>query len=400
MRERRRTLSNRSRLSLEQLETRALLTVAAFEINLYTDLGGAPGQLITDDSVHLGDTFFVEITAQDVREGDVPFDLRGLHGISVDIAWDPDVLISRNDPFIPGNVLSDKLPAFQHGVLDNAAGTIDDLSGSAGLSEILVGGDGPERYALLRFEAIADSSSPLVVRIGKSAIAFYPPMRTTRWDFEFEPQTINVLPAEPLSDLQPQIFDADRPTDPSNPPEVEITQDLNQLIQTATAPLPVAVGTVVDTVDVPTHLCPVISTPVPVPPAATPAAVSPAIAESGSPADERLSAAPLAAPLAATTDDVSSSDSAAVLLPALDSRSFDAAASAVSLKSLAEDAEQKASDANDAAAVDVVLTTTSTQELLAGTKQVYVDSALIQALAFALATAKDRASLESENASR
>ena len=57
----------RARLRLESLEERWLPALAVFSVNLYRDAGGAPGELIADDTVQVGETFFVELLAQDLR---------------------------------------------------------------------------------------------------------------------------------------------------------------------------------------------------------------------------------------------------------------------------------------------------------------------------------------------
>ena len=95
-----------TRLRFESLEERSLLAVAAFQINLYEDVGGAPGELITDDAVEPDDTFFVEITA---REYDP--DASGLGGVALDIAWDPDSLEEIDDNL--AETITENLPSLQ-----------------------------------------------------------------------------------------------------------------------------------------------------------------------------------------------------------------------------------------------------------------------------------------------
>ncbi|MFV1979875.1 MAG: hypothetical protein ACC655_01865 [Rhodothermia bacterium] len=174
------------------MEERTLLALAAFDVNLYEDHGGVPGKLIADDTVTVGQSFFVEITAEDLQ----PTPL-GLGGISLDIAWDASIFAEIDEPFDPRAVITPRLPAFQFGTLENRAGRIDDLSGSSlaalGVGE-LVGVSGSERFALLRFRAIqAADSSPFSMRVGLHDIAFFPPIWDTPDDFLFEPQTITVV---------------------------------------------------------------------------------------------------------------------------------------------------------------------------------------------------------------
>ena len=64
-----------------------MLAVAAFAANLYQDVGGQPGALISNGTVHVGDTFFVEITAQDFSPNAL-----GFAGVGLRIQWDPKAL--------------------------------------------------------------------------------------------------------------------------------------------------------------------------------------------------------------------------------------------------------------------------------------------------------------------
>jgi hypothetical protein len=52
-------------LTFERLESRRLAASAEFNVNLYENVGGVLGDLIADDTVEVGDQFFVEITARD-----------------------------------------------------------------------------------------------------------------------------------------------------------------------------------------------------------------------------------------------------------------------------------------------------------------------------------------------
>ena len=81
------------RLRVERLEDRSLLAVAAFTIELHEDVGGLPGAVLAADEVQTGDSFFVEIRAQEFH----PL-LHGLHGVALNIAWPPPT--SANGPVV------------------------------------------------------------------------------------------------------------------------------------------------------------------------------------------------------------------------------------------------------------------------------------------------------------
>lgn len=183
----------------EQLEDRSLLAIAAFTVNLYEDAGGVPGQLISDDAVQVGETFFVEIMA---REYD-PL-AAGLGGVALDIAWDPNVLQEIDVPFQPSDssspLVTQAFPLFRDGKLDNQAGTIDNLSGYA----FLAGGAGraignlaPERFSLLQFRALRPAEeSRLSMSQGRTSIATVPVSSLSSANLYFEPQTITVVASD------------------------------------------------------------------------------------------------------------------------------------------------------------------------------------------------------------
>lgn len=184
------------KLRFELLENRALLAFGAFAINLYEDVGGQPGQVIASDTVHVGDSFFVEITAQDLLP-----EPRGLGGVHLRMGWDPQVLKEIDVDFDPSTLITSKFPAFQMGTLDQEMGRIDDLGGGAALGfgvGGVIGRDGPERFALLHFQALdTPGSSPFVMRAGSHGISHFPPVWGAAGNFTFEQQTITVLHAAP-----------------------------------------------------------------------------------------------------------------------------------------------------------------------------------------------------------
>lgn len=202
----------RTRLRFEPLEERSLLAVAAFHINLYEDVGGTPGELITDDSVEAGETFFVEITA---REYDP--DASGLGRVSLDIAWDPDVLEEIDEDV--RDTITSNLPVIRTGTLDNADGEITDLGGSALLSSGAgrpIGNLVTEQFALLHFQATAPAEgASITMSQGVSRVTTVPVASLSARHLDFETQTITVLapsqpapvetvmPAEPLPTVEP-----------------------------------------------------------------------------------------------------------------------------------------------------------------------------------------------------
>ncbi len=165
---RRRTLRGRRLGTLERLEDRSLLAagdVAVF-INLFTDVGGAPGTPITSHQVTVGQTFFVEIAVQDTR-APVEGELRGLVAFAIDVGWDAASLEEIDDPFDPTDLASPLLPAsftlFRSGTLDNPAGTITGLGGGRAPTTPPsdgIGAGAPERFSLLRFLAQQVTAAP------------------------------------------------------------------------------------------------------------------------------------------------------------------------------------------------------------------------------------------------
>jgi hypothetical protein len=204
---RRRSDTLRRALAVERLEDRSLLAVAAFTIELREDNGGVPGDIIAAADIAAGDCFYVEIRAQEFH----PL-YKGLHGVALNIAWDPSVLEEIDAGFDLAQILTENLPLFRGGTLDNAAGTIDNLSGSAfhasGIGRAI--GDGtPERFALLHFRAeTATAATSIRMSEGASSIVTQPAATFASSQLSFETQTLSiaaaeVLPADAPPDLPP-----------------------------------------------------------------------------------------------------------------------------------------------------------------------------------------------------
>jgi hypothetical protein len=176
-----------------------MLAVAAFTVNLYEDVGGVPGEPVTQDTVQVGDTFFVEIMARELDPV-----LAGLGAVAIDIAWDPNVLEEADAPFDPSTLVTSDLPLFQGGALNNRTGTIEDLRGAAFLSSHsgrAIGNLFPERFALLHFKALqAAEASTLSMNQGRSRIVTVPVSSLWGDDLRFESQTITVVEAPESTD--------------------------------------------------------------------------------------------------------------------------------------------------------------------------------------------------------
>jgi hypothetical protein len=149
--------------------------------------------MIADDTVNVGESFFVEIIA---REYD-PL-AGGLRAVALDISWDPAVLTEIDTPFDPSKLVTSDLPVFRGGVLHSESGKIQNLRGSAFLSSNVgraIGNLAAERFALLNFRAIQPTeSSPLTLRQGGSRIVTVPTQTLRSAAIYFEPQTITVSP--------------------------------------------------------------------------------------------------------------------------------------------------------------------------------------------------------------
>jgi hypothetical protein len=181
-------------LRIERLEDRSVPAVAAFTIELREDDGGNPGQTLAADEISAGDSFFVEILAQEFH----PL-FAGLHGVALDVAWDPQALEEIDSPFNPNSLVSEHLPLFRRGTLDSEAGTIDNLSGAtfqASGTGRPIGDLAAERFAILHFRAIGDPAETAINLIeGRSRIVTAPATTFSSAQLSFERQAIEIVPA-------------------------------------------------------------------------------------------------------------------------------------------------------------------------------------------------------------
>ncbi|MEX1027596.1 MAG: hypothetical protein WD049_06260, partial [Candidatus Paceibacterota bacterium] len=250
---------SRNYLRFERLEQRVLLAVASFSIDFYEDAGGIPGELITDDTVEVGEAFFVEIRAREHDPG-----ASGLGGIFLDIAWDAP-LLEIVEPFDPHAAVTPNLPVLVRGTLhqDGPAilpflinnevrqdiGHIDGLGGAA-LESLGVGrpigSDGDDRYvkesfqgysttddhfAWLHFHAEQPGESVFTMRQGGLRITTLPVANLKDAHLRFETKTLTIV--EPSSTISAEtshvpvntvVVELDAPPiDPMTSPDPQVT---------------------------------------------------------------------------------------------------------------------------------------------------------------------------------
>ena len=205
------------RAVFEPFEPRLMLTgaqgnVLQIDVHLYRDVGGAIGAEILDDTVAVGERFFVELVAGDIRDG-AP---AGLIALPVDVAWAPATFEAIDTPFNPADpaspLVTSKFPLYRGGTLDQAAGTIDELVGGslpgAGLGEAL-GMGVTERFSLLHFraDAVTEGAALLTVQLGDSGISFAD--GNTVYVPQIESQTLTVVGANHAPVAQDDAIDVD-----------------------------------------------------------------------------------------------------------------------------------------------------------------------------------------------
>jgi hypothetical protein len=214
-------------LRFERLEDRLLLTIGEFEIQLYEDADGAPGDRITNDTVDVGDRFFVEIL---VRENDPR--VTGFRRVALDIHWDPAAFEEIDTHFDPNSLITPNLPVFQTGTLDNETGSFMNLGGAAfperGVGHP-IGSDGNDRFvkpvmrglsttddhfAWLQFRALQPVDDSLItMRQGASRILTMPLAVFSNSDFDFERQSITVRAASesPEGEVEQEVWETEAP---------------------------------------------------------------------------------------------------------------------------------------------------------------------------------------------
>ncbi len=201
------------RLRVESLEHRRLLAVAAFQTELYSDNGGVPGELLVDNTVTAGETFFLRVTAEEFD----PFRY-GLRTASLDIDWDAALLDVVEADWDLSSVITADLPLFHSGTLDNAAGSIDELSGTAMLSGgagSSIGNMRPETFVMIRMQA-GDQAGTASIVLSKSETKTItvPSMILQYEQLRFDAATVTIVSA-----AQPVVPEAIPPVEtPADPP--------------------------------------------------------------------------------------------------------------------------------------------------------------------------------------
>ncbi|MEX2188054.1 MAG: Calx-beta domain-containing protein [Pirellulales bacterium] len=187
--------------AIEPLEDRRMLAVLNLGVNLLADISGTPGSSLSTDTVNVGDTFYVEITALDVGGAS-----NGVTGLSLDVGWDGAALELLNTPFNPvpfNGIITPNFPNGRGGTLTAGQDGIDELTGEANPSAsegFAIGNGSAQRFALLRFRADGPvTASAFSVSLGDSLggggvlFANGDPLDTANID----PQTITVASATP-----------------------------------------------------------------------------------------------------------------------------------------------------------------------------------------------------------
>ena len=185
--------------------------VVELQIDLYTDAGGQPGERIVNDTVRVGQRFFVVVSAADTRP-----DPAGLIGLAIDLAWQGELLDEIDDPFDPAEAASPlicgEFELYRAGALDQFAGLIDELGGgswpAAGIGEA-IGVGSLQTFSVMHFQAehTAAVDTPLALTVGADGISLAD--GATDFTVRIEPQTLTILPI-------PRIAVTDSSDDPDD----------------------------------------------------------------------------------------------------------------------------------------------------------------------------------------
>lgn len=168
-------------------------------IDLRTDVGGQPGELILDDTVFIEQSFFVIITAADVRLDTDPL---GLVGLSVNLDWEAGLLDEIDDPFDPPSLESwlicEEFEMFRGGRLDQADGYVENLTGGslpAGEEGEAIGIGGYDIFSVMHFQAEDQVATdmPLELTLGYYGISLAD--RAEDVTVVIEDQTLTILAA-------------------------------------------------------------------------------------------------------------------------------------------------------------------------------------------------------------
>lgn len=134
----------------------------SFDLDLQfrESIEGTVGEIIENQTVLLGDRFFLEILLGDFRDN-----ATGVISTSLEIEFEPAIIRNVDDPFNPSDLITEKMPILPTGDVDNETGLITNF-GASSLPALENGGSGIgqnefERFAILEFETVnvTDSSA-------------------------------------------------------------------------------------------------------------------------------------------------------------------------------------------------------------------------------------------------
>lgn len=181
-------------LRTEQLESRNLMALVAFDLQILDDVDGQPGAPVSA-SLEAGESFFLEISAMERGP-----QIDGFVGLALDIMWDPSFVRSLDSAENLLDTVTDDLPMFRSGTLQPELGRILNLSGygdeHGGVGRRI--GDGEfEHFALLHFQAITTTTgTEFSLLEGFSQTATYPPLGLRHEDHDFDVETIQIVAAD------------------------------------------------------------------------------------------------------------------------------------------------------------------------------------------------------------
>lgn len=169
-------LNRRHRLQLQALESRRCLAYADLELRILEDNDGQVGAPLAENVLESGEAYWVEIQVQENH----PFQ-SGLRTVGTDVAWDASLLDVIESDFSPETQLSEHLPEWRGGDLDNDAGTISDLRGRNGGSALTNDfiGDG-ELETFMQFRITAEQPGQGNIALSPSRFAISPE-RAASW---------------------------------------------------------------------------------------------------------------------------------------------------------------------------------------------------------------------------
>lgn len=195
--------SSETTLRVETLESRRLLAVAAFATELIRDNDGVPGEVIVDNRLTAGETFYLRITAEE-------FDPlhSGIRGAAVNVDWDSGLLDVVEEDFDLDSILTDDYPLFRYGVLNNNSGSLHDLSAGAMLSwqaGRAIGDGTAETFAMIRMRA-GSQAGEASIGLSKSRVKtiMVPTAVLGERHIDFDREMITIVPAiaEPSAEAQ------------------------------------------------------------------------------------------------------------------------------------------------------------------------------------------------------